>query len=116
MGALTTSMIGQHAWGTTILVEQTARRLIVSFRADRGGDSSTHRHLHHENTVLVLRGRVTVIQGDAWQTLFPGQSLTVERDAVHSLRFSRGAEGLEVYEAVGGAFANVHDIERIYPA
>lgn len=112
----TTSMIGQHSWGSTVLVEQTAKRLIVSFRADLGGYSSRHRHLHHENTILVLRGRVTVEQGDAWQTLFPGQAMTVERDAIHKLKFSRGAEGLEVYEACGAAFANVHDIERIWEA
>jgi mannose-6-phosphate isomerase-like protein (cupin superfamily) len=69
-----------------------------------GQEHPAHRHKNKEETFIVLHGDLTVRRGDDddARTLYRGETMTVERDAVHSFSSVQGC----VFEEISSTHFN----------
>lgn len=105
-------------WGTSTPLYLTSEMEVVKISILKTGHCSRHRHLNKDNTFIVLRGELLVIEepGSLAAVQHPldpcSKPLTIPRGVLHKFWALTDVEAIEIYRAAEGTTIDPDDIIR----
>ena len=99
-------------WGSFTVLSDEADHKVKRLVVRPGGRLSLQRHRHRREHWCIISGRAVITLDERQFELGPGESINVERGAVHRIR-NKGDDDLVLIEIQLGDYFGEDDIERL---